>query len=118
MRKLILAVGLFFWTSGLAWGQEVLPAPKSSVPLPAPKASVPLPAPAGPIVIGPAIPAPTAFYRVSAYEHWQHLSPGWNGRMAPRVLSTPYGNFYSATGQPYYWATVQPTNVGNPGTVP
>ena len=89
MYKLILSVGLFFWMSGLAWGQEVLPAPKESKPLPAPKEALPLPAPKegmplpAPFVIGRAMPAPTAFYRVSAYEHWQHLSPGWNGRMRP-----------------------------------
>ncbi len=113
MRTLL--VGFLLLTSGQAVGQELLPAPKESKPVPVPKGAPPAPPL---IVIGPAMPQPTAFYRVSAYEHWQHLSQGWDGRFYPRVLNTPHGTYYSATGQPYYWAPVDRLSIGSPGTMP
>src|SRR5947209_20523472 len=100
MRTLpILLAIVLFLSPALAFGQEVLPPPRELLPLP--KETLPLPAP---LVLVPVMPWPVAYYRVSAYEHWQHLSPDAYGRWGPRVLTTPHGTVYSATGKPYYWA--------------
>jgi len=112
MLPTVLATVLYL-TPALAFGQELLPGPRER--LSPPKESLPLPAP---LVIGPVIQRPTAYYRVSAYEHWQHLSPDAYGRWGPRVLTTPHGTVYSATGKPYYWAPNYPTAVRGPGTLP
>jgi hypothetical protein len=116
----ILLSTLLLLMTARAVGQEVLPPPKETPPkesLPLPKETVPLPPG---IIIGPALPRPTGYYRVSAYEHWQHLSPDAYGRWSPRVLNTPNGYFYSGSGQPYpYLApTLRPTSVRAPGTLP
>jgi hypothetical protein len=114
MRTLpiVLAASLFL-TPALAFGQELLPPPKELLPAPMEVAPIP-----PQIVIGPVLPQPTAYYRISAYEHWKHLSPDAFGQYRARVLTTPYGTFYSATGRPYPWANLPSNPVRSPGTVP
>jgi hypothetical protein len=64
-------------------------------------ADEPLPPPR----IAPGEPHPPVVYRVSQYEVWQHLSVDRQGRFRPRVIDTPYGAFYSYSGQPYPWTS-------------
>ena len=45
-------------------------------------------------------PAP---YRVSAYEVWQSYGEDRFGRFRPRVVYSPYGAYYYATGAPFPW---------------
>ena len=58
-------------------------------------------------------PAPVVFvpyYRVSAYAVWQHYGVDRSGYFRPRVVDTPFGAYYSATGKPYPWTTTNPRN--------
>jgi hypothetical protein len=103
-----LLISLQLLLPSVACGQELLPPPKAVTP-----AAVP-----APVIVRAILPPPAAYYRVSAYEHWQHLAPAFNGQMVPRVIASPYGYYYSATGKPYYWATVQPTYINGEGAMP
>jgi hypothetical protein len=105
---LVLAMG---WLSlAKAAAQEKLAFPKEESLAPA--AVAPLP-----IVVLPAPHPPTGFYRISAYEHWQHRAVGWDGRFHLRVLTTPEGRFYSYNGQPYPFY-VESSQLGRMGTAP
>ena len=84
-------------------------------PLPPPR---PVPAPAAPPVVFLS-PHP-AYYRVSAYAHWQNYGVDRFGYFRPLVVYEPgYGAYYRYNGQPYPWMTtnplnVQPSSVGTP----
>jgi hypothetical protein len=67
--------------------------------LPAPR---PVPAP---IIYPPAF-SPRPYYRKSAYEVWQYYGVDRQGRFVPRVVRSPYGDyFYLYNGVPYTWTT-------------
>jgi hypothetical protein len=51
------------------------------------------------------------YYRTDTREVWMHYAPNRMGRMVPKVLATPYGDFYSRTLEPYPWAGVSKTAV-------
>ncbi len=84
-------------------------------PLPPPRT---MPAPtASPSVF---LPPPAAYYRVSAYAHWQNYGVDRQGFFRPLVVYQPgYGAYYRYNGQPYPWLTtdslnVQPSVLGTP----
>jgi hypothetical protein len=105
---------------GAVAAQERLPLPKDALPEaePAAPAVVPAPLPLMPHVVpAPGGFQPMAFYRTSAYEHWQYRSVGMGGRWYPRVLNTPDGYFYDYNGKPYPWTPPPTRYLGVPGTV-
>jgi len=83
-------------------------------PLPTPRT---VPAPTAPPVF---FPPPEAYYRVSAYAHWQNYGVDRQGYFRPLVVYQPgYGAYYRYNGQPYPWLTtnelvVQPSVLGTP----
>ena len=78
----------------------------------------PVPIPVAPPVVF--LPPPSAYYRVSAYAHWQNYGVDRQGYFRPLVVYEPgYGAYYRYNGQPYPWLTtnslnVQPFSVGTP----
>ncbi len=113
--RTLLALLVLVTTTGWVGGQELLPPPKESVPQPGvapPAVLVPAqPAVAPPVHVHPSPPLPVAglgFYRRSAYEHWQYLSPRLDGEWRPRILTTPLGPVWAYDGSPYYWYNSNP----------
>jgi hypothetical protein len=51
------------------------------------------------------------YQRTDTRDVWQHYAPNRMGRMVPRVVSTPYGDFYSRSGEPYPFAGISKTAV-------
>ena len=84
--------------------------------------TLPPPRPVAPPVAPPVVflPPPSAYYRVSAYAHWQNYGVDRQGYFRPLVVYEPgYGAYYRYNGQPYPWLTtnplnVQPVSVGTP----
>jgi hypothetical protein len=66
------------------------------------------------------LPPPSAYYRVSAYAHWQNYGVDRQGFFRPLVVYEPgYGAYYRYNGQPYPWMTtnslnIQPSVAGTP----
>jgi hypothetical protein len=84
--------------------------------------SLPPPRPVATPVAPPVhfLPPPSAYYRVSAYAHWQNYGVDRQGYFRPLVVYEPgYGAYYRYNGQPYPWMTtnslnIQPSAVGTP----
>lgn len=95
---------LFLCTPCLpAQEEKKKPAPDGQPPFQAPQPkALPMPAP---------MPVPQSalvipYQRTDTREVWQYYAPSRLGRMAPRVIMTPYGSYYSRDLAPYPWAGV------------
>ena len=81
---------------------------------------LPPPRPVATPVATPHFLPPPAYYRVSAYAHWQNYGVDRQGYWRPLVVYEPgYGAYYRYNGQPYPWLTidplvVQPSVLGTP----
>jgi hypothetical protein len=69
--------------------------------IPAPKVQQPTPS----IIIVPYVP------RTDTREVWQHYGVNRFGRMVPRVIVTPFGDYYSRNLEPYPWTANRPSAV-------
>jgi hypothetical protein len=103
LTRTMLLVGTFFLGSGPAAGQpELLPVPRevaSQDVLPAPQVMP------QPVLLPLRDPPP----RLGTRDVWQFYAPSFSGRFVPRVIYSPAGAYYSATGAPYPWTTTRPT---------
>jgi hypothetical protein len=66
--------------------------------------------PPGQFVPGPIPPvyAYPAYHRVSRYDVWQYYAVDRQGQFRPRVIYSPYGQYYLYNHAPYPWAVVHP----------
>jgi hypothetical protein len=83
---------------------EQLPVPREIAP------SVPAPPPMLP---------PPPFLRPNRWAVWQNLAVDQSGQWRPRVVYSPYGDYYYYNGAPYPWLPtynryVTPTIMGTP----
>ena len=53
------------------------------------------------------VPAP----RTDTRDVWQHYGVNSQGRFVPRVISTPYGAYYSRNLDPYPWTQNRTTSI-------
>jgi hypothetical protein len=74
-------------------------------PAPAPKF---VPPPPTPVPVPPPIVIVPSYQRSDTLEVWQHYGVNSAGRFVPRVIRTPYGDYYSRNLEPYPWANLRP----------
>jgi hypothetical protein len=89
------------WLVNLAQGGEQEKKKADAEPAPAPKFVPPPPTPL-------LIELPHQYQRSDTRDVWQHYGVNSFGRMVPRVIRTPYGDYYSRNLDPYPWAYVRP----------
>jgi hypothetical protein len=109
MRTLVATLALIVAMAGGARAGEPKKKQPEFVP-PAPKQIDPAFPPMPMVKPGPVIVI-HYYQRTDTRDVWQHYAPNRMGRMVPRVLSTPYGDFYSRNLEPYPWAGVSKTAV-------
>jgi hypothetical protein len=71
---------------------------------PAPRAVAP------PVVIQDYLPyyLPSSLPKPGTREVWQYYGVDSRGRWLPRVVLSPYGAYYSHSGEAFYYTTTQP----------
>jgi hypothetical protein len=87
--------------------------PPDTEQLPAPREVVP--SPAAPPMVQP----PPMFLRPNRWAHWQYYSVDQFNQWRPRVVYSPYGDYYYYNGAPYPWLPthnryVSPSIMGTP----
>ncbi|HZZ79089.1 MAG TPA: hypothetical protein VFE62_11250 [Gemmataceae bacterium] len=108
MRTMVAILALGVATAGVSRAGGPKQKQSDFVP-PAPKQIDPAFPPLPMVKPGPVIVI--RYQRTDTRDVWQHYAPSRLGRMVPRVVSTPYGDFYSRSGEPYPFAGVSKTAI-------